>query len=81
MNLEAKVVRLEKENELLKSAQSMAHKQLQLFADKFYAETEGISIVESHPPSPQSSLVELQMLSRTDSVSSNVSVHSKVSES
>lgn len=64
----------------MKSAQSKAHKQLQLFADKFYAETEGISVASSHPPSPQTSLVELQTLSRTNSASSNVSVHSKMSE-
>lgn len=74
------MVRLEKENESLKIAQNKAHKQLQEFADKFYAETEGVSVANSHPSSPQSSMTELMTLSRTDSVSSNVSGHSKISE-
>ena len=81
LTLEAKVVKLEKENESLKLAQSKAQSQLQVFADKFYAETERISIAGSHPSSPQSSFGELRTLSRTNSVSSNVSVHSKLSES
>lgn len=51
-----------------------------MFADKFYAETEGIPVAGSHPSSPQSSSAELRTLSRTGSASSNTSVHSKHSE-
>lgn len=80
LNLEASVLKLEKENVSLKMAQSKAHKQLQDFADKFYAETEGISTTNSHPSSPQSSMAELMTLSRTNSASSNVSGYSKNSE-
>lgn len=79
--MEAKIIKLEKENESLKLAQTKAHKQLKMFADKFYADTEGISVSGSHPPSPQSSAAELLTLSRTDSASSNASMHSKPPES
>lgn len=74
--LEAKVVKLEKDNEQLKSVRVQAGKQLQGFAEIFYAETESIKLRGSCNPSPHPSLAELRR-SRTDSLSSSSSGNSR----
>ena len=75
--LEAKVVKLEKDNEQLMAVRAQAGKQLQSFAELFYAETETIKL-RSCNPSPHPSMKELR-ISRTNSLSSNGSRHSSSS--
>ena len=75
--LEAKVVKLERDNEQLKSSRAQAGLQLQNFAERFYSETETIKIGGSCNTSPHPSIVELHRRSRTDSLSSNGSQHSR----
>lgn len=75
--LEAKVVKLEKDNEQLKSVRAQAGKQLQSFAEIFYSETETIKL-RSTNPSPHPSTAELRR-SRTDSLSSSGSRYSRAS--
>ena len=74
--LETKVVKLEKDNEQLKSVRAQAGKQLQSFAEIFYAETETIK-VRSCTSSPRPSMTELRLRSRTDSLSSSGSRFSR----
>ena len=75
--LEAKVVKLEKDNEQLKSVQNHAGKQLQSFAEMFYAETESIKLIGSCNPSPHTSETELKRKkSTTESLFSRSSSNS-----
>ena len=77
LSLEAKVVKLEKDNEHLKATRAQAGLQLQNFAEIFYSETETIKLCGSATTSPHPSLAELRRRSRTDSLSSNSSLHSR----
>lgn len=72
---EAKVVKLEEENQELKENRNKASKQLQSFADKFYLATEDITlnIISSQSPSPEL----IRTMSRRNSVSSNESYCSR----
>lgn len=74
--LEAKVVKLERDNEQLKASRTRAGLQLHNFAERFYSETETIKIGGSCNTSPHPSIAELHRRSRTDSLSSNSSQHS-----
>ena len=79
LNLEAKVVKLEEENQDLKQNREKASKQLQNFADKFYLATEDIRLdgIGSLSPSPYPSLAELRTVSRRNSAASSVSTYSR----
>lgn len=79
LHLEAKVVKLEEENQELKQSRGLASKQLQEFADRFYAATESTKI-GSLSASPHPSVSELRMSatpSRRDSMSSVGSLYSR----
>lgn len=79
LTLEAKVVKLEEDNQKLIARREMAGQQLQDFAEKFFAASDAISIKGSPAPSPRPSpypsLTDLNILmrrgSRADSVSSS----------
>lgn len=77
--MEAKVVKLEEENQDLKQNRERASKQLQSFADKFYVATEDVRLnaFKSSSPSPYPSLAELRTVSRRNSASSVGSVYSR----
>lgn len=88
--MEAKVVKLEKDNENLKATRAKAGQQLQNFAEIFYNATETVKVTGSTNNSPHPSLGELRQLSRvraegdllscrsrTDSLSSSESSQSR----
>ena len=86
LTLEAKVVKLEEDNQKLKTGRETAGQQLQDFAEKFFAVSDAISIKGSPAPSPRPSpypsLADLNLFARRgsrDSVSSSRSSLSRLS--
>ena len=77
--MEAKVIKLEEENQELKQNREKASKQLQSFADKFYVATEDIRLdgIGSLSPSPYPSVTELRTVSRRNSACSSGSIYSR----